>query len=169
MATLHTRDMVPPVRELVPEMTEEVTEVSEPTYRRDGATGVLLETGNIVTQRVVTLVPVHVKDHKGKVKLDAAGEPVPSMLDHAIREDGTRVDGSLIAVDLVCHDCGTALIGAGDRLFEYLVCGRIDSRDHVFVRVRYEDHDHNLVDLWEKFDSDEPYEGCVLECGKAGL
>ena len=142
---LHVRDMIPAVPEVVDEKIWETVEASEPLYRRDEATGLLLETGRSATTRRAVL-----------------------------RATGRRVTtGSVIQADRACADCGAALVPMGDRDFYYLACGRLNIRDPEsrqpegarWLPHRRKDAEDRAVITWEPVPSEEPYRDCVLECG----
>jgi hypothetical protein len=93
--------------------------------------------------------------------------------------------GSMKQVDLVCHDCGRQLVGGGrvggKYPFDYLVCGRLDSRDPQFIHIRRPAPPSKLgkligakgrgmVAVTEKVEgAPEPGPNTVVECGRYGL
>lgn len=139
---LHTRDMTPPTMERVPEMKPEEVVIEEPLYRRDDQ-GFLIETGNVARRSYIKMVPT-----------------------------GKTVAGAPQQTDLRCHDCGAALVPAPADIY-YLICGRLNLPHDRFRVVsdgrmlprHYINQKGEVRERLEKVPSEEPYAGCVLECG----
>lgn len=157
---LHVRKMVPALREKIAEQREEnVTVKGEAYFSRDAKSGVLVMEG------------------RTDDRVETRSVPTGKLVERFTTGTGKNAvvhEGSMVAQDTVCKDCGAGLIPANDKRYDFpfLICGRIEDRDVRMVKAVRHDEKGALVQTHLQMDPGEVpklFRDCVLECGRAGL